>query len=208
MGARAPGRGRTKFRLFAPSPLIVGQSINSLDPIAQPNQLLEPIPGEADHRLAPPADLALPMLEDLGWFPDEDVDGVPDDTDNCPAIDNAGQADADRDGIGDACDNQNFGGFVQPVDNRPTTNTGRTGRTYPVKFQILDKNGTLVTDLAAVDSIKSKAVPCGSFWGRPQRRARGDGRWRHQPANRRRPLRLQLEDPELGGLLRAVRDTR
>jgi len=155
------------LRLFAPSPLIVGQSINSLDPIAQPNQLLEPIPGEADHRLAPPADLALPMLEDLGWFPDGDLDGVPDDTDNCPATGNADQADADRDGIGDACDNHNFGGFLQPVDNRPTTNTGRTGRTYPVKFQIRDKNGTVVTDIAAVDSIKSKAVPCGSFSGDP-----------------------------------------
>jgi hypothetical protein len=162
-GASPDGRAR----LFAPRPLIAGQSINSLDPIAQPNQLLEPGPGEADHRLAPPADLALPLLEDLGWFPDEDVDGVPDAEDNCPGTDNADQADADGDGTGDACDNHNFGGFLQPVDNPPTANTGRTGRTYPVKFQIRDKNGTLVTNLAAVTSIKSKEVPCGSFSGDP-----------------------------------------
>jgi hypothetical protein len=162
-GASPDGR----LLLFTPRPLITGTSVISLDPIAQPDQLLEPNPGEADHRLAPPADLALPLLQDLGWFPDEDVDGVPDDTDNCPGTDNADQADADFDGIGDACDNYAFGGFLQPVDNRPALNTGRTGRTYPVKFQIRDKNGTLVTDVAAVSSIKSKKVPCGSFSGDP-----------------------------------------
>jgi hypothetical protein len=35
---------------------------------------------------------------------DADGDGVPDSSDNCPAISNADQADADADGHGDACD--------------------------------------------------------------------------------------------------------
>lgn len=36
--------------------------------------------------------------------PDDDGDGVPDTNDNCPAVANADQADADEDGVGDACD--------------------------------------------------------------------------------------------------------
>lgn len=41
------------------------------------------------------------------WPPasrDADVDGVPDEADNCPAVSNRDQADADRDAEGDACD--------------------------------------------------------------------------------------------------------
>ncbi|MFO0972007.1 MAG: thrombospondin type 3 repeat-containing protein [Phycisphaerae bacterium] len=37
--------------------------------------------------------------------PDSDSDGVPDASDNCPAVSNANQADGDGDGRGDACDN-------------------------------------------------------------------------------------------------------
>jgi predicted outer membrane repeat protein len=38
-------------------------------------------------------------------FPDTDSDGVPDLSDNCPAVSNPSQADTDSDGDGDACDN-------------------------------------------------------------------------------------------------------
>ncbi|HEX6852581.1 MAG TPA: hypothetical protein VF139_14390 [Candidatus Polarisedimenticolaceae bacterium] len=40
---------------------------------------------------------------------DRDGDGVPDTLDNCAAADNMLQRDADRDGLGDACDAQPFG---------------------------------------------------------------------------------------------------
>ena len=42
-------------------------------------------------------------------YDDQDMDGIPDDQDNCPANANADQADFDEDNIGDACDSTPFG---------------------------------------------------------------------------------------------------
>jgi PKD domain/Thrombospondin type 3 repeat len=42
-----------------------------------------------------------------GGAPDSDHDTIPDVSDNCPTVPNTDQADADGDGLGDACDNSN-----------------------------------------------------------------------------------------------------
>jgi hypothetical protein len=39
---------------------------------------------------------------------DNDGDGIADDSDNCPTVANADQADADNDGLGDACDGNSY----------------------------------------------------------------------------------------------------
>jgi hypothetical protein len=60
-----------------------------------------------------------------------------------------------------------FSGFLQPIDNPLTVNTGKAGRTYPVKFQLTNSSGVFVSNLSAVKSITSKATTCGDFRGDP-----------------------------------------
>jgi len=47
-----------------------------------------------------------------GGTDDQDGDGVPDGTDNCPTVPNADQADRNHDGLGDACEDKDGNGFA------------------------------------------------------------------------------------------------
>ena len=60
--------------------------------------------------------------------PDSDGDGVSDGADNCPSVANAGQADTDADGTGDACDSDDDGDSVADgSDNCPLiANSGQS----------------------------------------------------------------------------------
>jgi hypothetical protein len=54
-----------------------------------------------------------------------------------------------------------FGGFFEPVDNPPVLNTGKAGRTYPLKFS-LSQNGSVVSDLSAVVALRFAATGCNA----------------------------------------------
>jgi hypothetical protein len=52
--------------------------------------------------------------------PDDDNDGIPDETDNCPFTANPDQVDSDGNGVGDACENDKDGdGISDELDNCP-----------------------------------------------------------------------------------------
>ena len=83
-GADALGRAR----LFAPFPVSPGSSISHYDTVANKNLLMEPaINGNLTHNVQSPDDLTLELFRDVGWFPDADNDGSPDDVDCEPNSD-------------------------------------------------------------------------------------------------------------------------
>jgi hypothetical protein len=60
-----------------------------------------------------------------------------------------------------------FNGFLQPIDGH-SVNTGKYGRTYPIKWQLRDSSGALISDSAAQALVATmsggqKATTCDNF---------------------------------------------
>jgi hypothetical protein len=118
---RAGADGAGHARMYAPNPVQGGSSISHWDTIAFPNQLMEPaINGDLTHNVTPPYDMTLAVMRDIGWFPDTDVDGIANASDNCPNDANADQLDNDHDNLGDVCDpDDDNDGVPDATDNCP-----------------------------------------------------------------------------------------
>ncbi|CAN7342033.1 peptidase [Pseudoduganella sp. LjRoot289] len=57
-----------RILMYAPNPVQPGSSVSHYSTDAKPNQLMEPfLSGDLSHDVAPPRDLTLPLLKDIGW---------------------------------------------------------------------------------------------------------------------------------------------
>lgn len=179
---RAGANGSNQSRLYMPFPVASGSSGSHYDTIAFRNQLMEPaINGDLTHSVKPPEDLTLPLMRDIGWFPDADVDGVADGNDNCPTVANGNQANYDGDSQGDACDADDDNDGVPDVsdqnpfsDIRPTVQVGACDSgapnniAFPSGLTIQDRiNALLATNpnhgqlVAGIDAIIKEAEDLG-----------------------------------------------
>jgi hypothetical protein len=60
-----------------------------------------------------------------------------------------------------------FVGFLAPIDNPPTVNTGSAGKTYPVKWKLISPTGASLGSASLIKDVRFKTVTCGSFSSDP-----------------------------------------
>lgn len=83
---RAGADAANHAQLYAVNPVRPGSSVSHFDTTAEPNLLMEPNDtGDNDLSVAPPGDLTLPLLRDIGWFADANGDNLPDNLDLSPS---------------------------------------------------------------------------------------------------------------------------
>jgi hypothetical protein len=82
------------------------------------------------------------------FLDDDDLDGFPNEDDNCPSTPNADQGDIDHDGLGDACDNDMDGDGRSNVDDncRAVSNPGQEDSDHDGIGDVCDDSTPVDTD--------------------------------------------------------------
>jgi hypothetical protein len=52
------------------------------------------------------------------------------------------------------------GGFLPPIKNPPEVNSASPGSTIPIKWQLMDASGNLITDIGTVKSVTFQTADC------------------------------------------------
>ena len=174
--------------LYAPTTFASGSSTSHFDVTATRHLLMEPaINNNLTHNVAPPDDLTLPHMRDIGWYPDADVDLVEDANDNCPNVANADQANYDGDAQGDACDSDDDndgvpdGSDANPFsDMRPTAfvgtcDSGTPNVVFPSGLTLNDRIPAIVAGaknhgdlVSAISALANEAKSLGLITGAEQ----------------------------------------
>lgn len=137
--------------------LKIDQTAPTLNPVVSPNPVL--LNGVATITFGAADALSGLALQSCGAL---DTSSVGSKSVTCRATDHAGNSNS---ASASYAVNYNFSGFLAPVNNAPTVNTGKGGKTYPVKWQLTDANNAFISALRAVTSITYKSTSCIAFTG-------------------------------------------
>ncbi len=140
-------------------PVSVDKTEPTLDPSVSPSEIL--VNGIAT-AVSGAADALSGLSADGCDTPDTTTPGSK--TVSCTATDHAGNSSS---ATASYVVNYHLGGFLAPVNDAPVVNTGKAGRTYPVKWQLRDANNAFISALSAVTSITYTPTSCSAFSGDP-----------------------------------------